>query len=110
MPRAERLTLARSLFAQLDIGDVLDKRARELSGGEQQRVAIARALAVQPEVIIADEPTSSLDAASTASIVAILADVHSRGTTLILSSHDPDVVGLATRVYQLQKGRLQRGT
>jgi ABC-type lipoprotein export system ATPase subunit len=83
----------------------LAARARELSGGEQQRVAIARALAGQPDVLFADEPTSSLDAATSGELLAIFQEMHAAGKTVVLSSHDPRVIALATRRYELEGGK-----
>jgi putative ABC transport system ATP-binding protein len=78
-----------------------------LSGGEQQRVAVARALAGQPAVLLADEPTSNLDHAAGQALMAILQDIHRRGTTVIVTSHDPRMTELATTAYELEAGRLK---
>jgi putative ABC transport system ATP-binding protein len=103
--RRERAQRARELLARFGLESALYARARELSGGEQQRVAMSRALAGRPEVVLADEPTSNLDADITATILAIFKELHERGATLVVSSHDPRVVELATCTHELQKGR-----
>jgi putative ABC transport system ATP-binding protein len=107
VPRTERKRRARSTLAQLGLEDKLAVRAWELSGGEQQRVAIARALAGEPEVILADEPTSNLDADASSALLAIFRTFHAVGKTLVLSSHDPAVIALATRMHQLHRGSLK---
>jgi putative ABC transport system ATP-binding protein len=109
VPRAERLRRAQDLLSRFGIETKLTVRAQELSGGEQQRVAVARALAGQPEVILADEPTSNLDPATGRLLLEALRELHAAGTTLILSSHDPAVIALATRVYELEAGKLRPG-
>lgn len=80
---------------------------RELSGGEKQRLAIARAIVNQPEVVVADEPTGNLDPVNTFEVVQILKKVNDLGTTVILSTHDKEVVDLLEhRVVTLEDGRI----
>jgi ABC-type lipoprotein export system ATPase subunit len=105
--RAERLRLAGDVLARFGLADKSGVRARDLSGGEQQRVAIARALAGGPDVVLADEPTSNLDAASGQALLAALREEVARGRTVLLASHDPAVIGLATRVIELERGRVK---
>jgi cell division transport system ATP-binding protein len=81
----------------------------ELSGGEKQRVAIARAMVHRPEVIIADEPTGNLDPFHTAEIVNLLQKINQLGTTLILATHDREVINsIGKRVITLERGRVIR--
>jgi ABC-type lipoprotein export system ATPase subunit len=87
--------------------DKLAVRAGDLSGGEQQRVAVARALAGQPEAVLADEPTSSLDPESGRALLGLFRTMHAEGKTVVLCSHDPGVIALATRVVELEGGRLK---
>jgi putative ABC transport system ATP-binding protein len=105
--RADRYGRAKELLAELKMDSKLSARPQELSGGEQQRVAIARALAGEPEVLLADEPTSNLDADSSTMFMALLKAIHNQGKTVILSSHDPQWASVATQVYELQQGRLR---
>jgi putative ABC transport system ATP-binding protein len=98
---------AAELLAHFGLGDKIDGRPRELSGGEQQRVALARALAAQPEVLLADEPTSNLDPEAGRIVLATLQELHAEGRTIVLSSHDPRVVSVATRFYELEGGKLK---
>jgi putative ABC transport system ATP-binding protein len=104
---AERQRRAREFLSRFGMERRLTARARELSGGEQQRVAIARALAGQPEVVLADEPTSNLDLETGAKLLAVFQELHAAGTTVILSSHDPRALSLATHVCELEGGRLK---
>jgi putative ABC transport system ATP-binding protein len=105
--RAARYVLAQSLLGRFSLEDKLFARPRELSGGEQQRVALARALAGQPEVLLIDEPTSNLDPEASRIVFSILQELHGEGRTIILASHDPQGVALATKVYELEGGRLR---
>ena len=78
----------------------------QLSRGERQRVAVARALAFDPAVVLADEPSASLDRASTAELIAIIADLAAEGRTVVVASHDPDIRAASHHVFLLQHGRL----
>jgi ABC-type lipoprotein export system ATPase subunit len=104
--RAERVGRAAALLSRFGMKERLAAKPRELSGGEQQRIAIARALAGQPEVVLADEPTSNLDPEAGQTLLSILREMHAEGKTLVLSSHDPQMKCLATRIFQLHAGRL----
>ena len=82
-------------------------RPLELSGGEMQRVAIARALAVQPKLILADEPTGNLDSKSSDHILSLFQDLHLSGTTIIMVTHDPKVAAISERTLHMTDGFLQ---
>ena len=89
------------------LGDKMQKYPHQLSGGEQQKVAIARALVHTPMVIVADEPTGNLDPVSSLEIVELLIRINKLGTTVILASHDKDIVDKANkRVLVLDKGKI----
>jgi putative ABC transport system ATP-binding protein len=105
--RAERYKIAQQLLARLHLPHRLTADSETLSAGEQQRVTMARALAGRPEVLLADEPTSSLDPACSDSVVALLQELHAAGTTLIVASHDPQIVSIATDVVELESGSLK---
>ncbi len=100
--------LALACLGQVGLAAMAERRADRLSGGEQQRVAIARALAQQPSVILADEPTASLDPALTGSIMDILRRINvERGLTLVVSQHQLETaLAYATRIVGLRRGRV----
>ncbi len=93
----------------VDLGNKAHHFPNELSGGEQQRLAIARAIVNQPELIIADEPTGNLDPINTHEVVQIFKKINDLGTTIIITTHNRDVVDLVKkRVITLEKGKVIR--
>ncbi|MFH1399966.1 MAG: ABC transporter ATP-binding protein [Nanoarchaeota archaeon] len=109
---AERRRRAIDLLRIVDLDDRMDHKPTELSGGQQQRVAIARALAVDPEVILADEPTGNLDSTTGTIVMEFLKKLHKeKGTTIVLVTHDANVAKNAQRVEVLKDGQIvkQRG-
>jgi putative ABC transport system ATP-binding protein len=95
------------LLVRLGIDDRADHRAGELSMGERQRVAIAKALSTNPGLLLADEPTGSLDTRRGRDVLALLAELcRERGTTVLLVTHDPQAAAFADRVHALRDGRL----
>lgn len=102
----ERRERAEELLGELDLGELGGRFPTELSGGERQRVAIARALANRPKVLLADEPTGSLDTRSTARFLSILDDLGARGITIILVTHSPEVAAHADRIVEMSDGRI----
>jgi macrolide transport system ATP-binding/permease protein len=101
----ERRKRARHLLALVGLEHRSGMRARLLSGGEQQRVAVARALANRPGLILADEPTGSLDSAAGEVVLKLLEDLNARGATVVLVTHDPEVARRAHRVVRMIDGR-----
>ncbi len=101
----ERRRRARHLLTLVGLQDRARSRARLLSGGEQQKVAVARALANRPGLILADEPTGSLDSAAGESVLRLLEDLNRRGATVVLVTHDPEVARHAHRVIRMIDGR-----
>jgi putative ABC transport system ATP-binding protein len=107
MSRADAENLAREKLSSLGMDKRSDFRVAELSGGEQQRVSIARALMNSPEILIADEPSSSIDEALTKDLLATLREMSEvEGLTVIVASHDPMVLNWSDRVYQMRDGSL----
>ena len=107
VPRAERAARRDALLAEGGLEDLADSPARKLSGGEQQRLALVRALAAEPEYLLLDEPTASLDPRSTAMIETLVRRTADRGGAVILVTHDrAQARRLADHVLLLHKGRL----
>lgn len=106
--RRERGQRAAELLAYVGLADRADHRATQLSGGEMQRVAIARALANRPALILADEPTGELDAATGAQILALFDQLHRDGVTLVVVTHDEHLAARVPRRVHLQDGRIDR--
>ena len=105
--RPARRDIARSALARVGLQDRIDHRPNQMSGGQCQRVAIARALAGQPAVILADEPTGSLDTATSESIMNLFLDLNrNHGTTIILVTHDPTVAARCPRRIVVSDGRV----
>lgn len=97
----------KEILGQVGISEHAEKFPIQLSGGELQRVAIARALAFSPEIILADEPTGNLDTTTSWEIVKLLQDINQAGTTIIMATHNTDIVNsLLKRVLALEKGKL----
>jgi len=99
---------AAELIDELGLSDVADHRPHELSGGEQQRFAIARALVNDPQVILADEPTGSLDAANAAVVLGLLANLPGRAVVIV--THEPDTAAIASRRLALDDGVLRENS
>ncbi|NCC23750.1 MAG: ATP-binding cassette domain-containing protein [Deltaproteobacteria bacterium] len=105
--RAERRV--RAVLRSLQLEDKADVPCRELSGGEQQRVAIARAVVVNPAVLLADEPTGNLDRSLAMRLLAVFRQFHLHGTTIVLATHNHDVLKSQPggRILQLNDGRIE---
>jgi putative ABC transport system ATP-binding protein len=107
VPAKERENRARELLKMVGLGDRLNHRPDELSGGEQQRVAIVRALANRPSIVLADEPTGDLDSKTGKEVVQALIDLSNReGATVIVVTHDPSVASMATKVFEMRDGTI----
>jgi putative ABC transport system ATP-binding protein len=96
---------ARALLHELGLDDELHAAPGELSGGQQQRVALARALVHEPEIVLADEPTGSLDTAATRTVLDLLRARHAQGQTIVMVTHDHRVAAAADRVLVMVDGR-----
>ncbi|MCC7072743.1 MAG: ATP-binding cassette domain-containing protein [Deltaproteobacteria bacterium] len=104
--REEVRERAVGVLKQVGLGHKLHQHAERLSGGEQQRVAIARALVVEPALLLCDEPTGNLDAERAQGILELLVTAHVRGTTVVVATHDPALLGGNRRVVRLEDGRV----
>jgi putative ABC transport system ATP-binding protein len=104
--RGDRRARARELLAYVGLASRADHRPSQMSGGEQQRVAIARALANRPALLLADEPTGELDAATGADVIALLARLNDDGTTVVVVTHDETLARAARRIVRMRDGRI----
>lgn len=104
VPKQERLDRARAKLELVELGDRIGHRPSELSGGQQQRVAIARALATDPVVLMADEPTGNLDSKTGEAILTLFEDLHDKGMTIIMVTHDDSIAERCERVIRLKDG------
>jgi putative ABC transport system ATP-binding protein len=104
---ASRRRLAASALERVGLGHRMRHSPSRLSGGEQQRAAIARAIAGRPSLVLADEPTGNLDSASGASILALLRDLNSDGTTIVVVTHNHELAAAMTRQVVIRDGSLE---
>lgn len=105
---SERRKRAKQVLEAVGLGDRAEHMPNELSGGQRQRVAIARALVNNPEIIMADEPTGNLDTKSTKEIMEIFQEMHGRGRTIILVTHEPEIAVCANRQLLVRDGIITR--
>ena len=110
VPDRKRQERARAALDEVGLEIAFGARIDELSGGERQRVGVARALVIEPAVILADEPTGSLDEENATGVLQLLTDaVRRRGASLVLVTHDPASAASADRHYRMRDGRLTAG-
>ncbi|MEK9898209.1 MAG: ABC transporter ATP-binding protein [Actinomycetota bacterium] len=105
--RSERRRRALDALAKVGLADRSHHQPNELSGGQQQRVAVARALAMEPSLMLADEPTGNLDSRSTADVLDLLDEIHAEGKTIVIITHEDDVAERAGRVVTLRDGKVE---
>lgn len=106
---SERRNRATEVLTRVGLGDRLDHKPTELSGGQMQRVAIARALVNNPDLILADEPTGNLDTASGKEIVDLFEELWKAGHTIMIITHDPNLPMRSERILHMRDGRLENG-
>ena len=105
-PDPEAENRARVLLERIGLGQRMEHLPGELSGGQLQRAAIARALLNQPALLLADEPTGNLDSKSATDVLALLAELHANGQTMVLVTHDPNIAAKAQRTIHLKDGKV----
>jgi putative ABC transport system ATP-binding protein len=106
MGRAERRERAIGALERVGLGDRVNHRPGELSGGQEQRVAVARALVTDPALILADEPTGNLDSHSSADVLALFTELHEQGRTIVLITHERNVAESAQRIVRILDGEV----
>ena len=106
-PKADRLARATEVLGMVGLGDRMDHQPNQLSGGQRQRVAIARALVNTPSMVLADEPTGNLDSATSVEIMRLFDEIHARGNTLVVVTHEEDIARHAKRIVRLRDGLIE---
>ena len=106
----ERKKRATELLTRVGLGDRIDHKPTELSGGQMQRVAIARALAMDPDIVLADEPTGNLDTSSGTDVMGLFQELWKSGRTLVIITHDPALAKRASRIVEIRDGRITSDT
>mgnify|MGYP001768266592 CR=1 FL=1 len=106
IPSGERKKRAKELLARMGLADKEVAKPTELSGGQTQRVAIARALAMDPKVLLADEPTGNLDTTSGSDILSVFSELNRQGSTIIVVTHDMALAKRASRIVEIRDGRI----
>ena len=107
--RKERRERAAEALEMVGLGDRMNFKQNQMSGGQCQRVAIARAMAINPGILLADEPTGALDSVSGAAVMDLFHQIHERGTTIIMITHDRSIAEHADRIVHIRDGILTGG-
>ncbi len=106
----QRITRATEVLGSVGLSDRITHKPNELSGGQRQRVAIARALVNNPSIILADEPTGNLDSRTTIEIMGLIEEIHRKGNTIIVVTHEEDIARHAHRIIRLIDGKVDSDT
>ena len=104
IPKSRRRELALQTLTQVGLAQYVNQRPNQLSGGQQQRVAIARALINQPALVLADEPTGSLDTTTSQEIIALLTELNAQGITIVIVTHESEIAAHTRRTIHIQNG------
>jgi len=105
--KAERIERAKEVIEQVGLTDRIHHKPNEMSGGQRQRVAVARALVGNPSIILADEPTGNLDSKTSVDIMRLFSEIHRKGNTIILVTHEEDIARYAHRIIRLRDGLIE---
>ncbi|RZK10545.1 MAG: ATP-binding cassette domain-containing protein, partial [Flavobacterium sp.] len=105
--KKDRDARAAKALENVGLGNRMDHKPNELSGGQRQRVAVARALINDPSIILADEPTGNLDTKTSIEIMGLLEEIHSKGNTIILVTHEEDIAQHAHRIVRMRDGLIE---
>ena len=105
--KEEREIMAKKALENVGLSDRMTHKPNELSGGERQRVAIARALVNKPSIILADEPTGNLDSGTSIEIMKLFQEIHKKGNTIIVVTHEEDIAAYAGRIIRLKDGIIE---
>ena len=108
--KSERKIRAAEVLTQVNLADRMDHQPNQLSGGQRQRVAIARAMVNKPSIILADEPTGNLDSKTSEEIMKLFGDIHKKGNTVILVTHEEEIAAYAHRIIRLRDGLVESDT
>jgi putative ABC transport system ATP-binding protein len=106
--KADRDEMAMAALESVSLADRYHHKPNELSGGQRQRVAIARALVNKPSIILADEPTGNLDSKTSYDIMNLFQELHDKGNTIIMVTHEDDIAHYAHRIIRLRDGLIER--
>jgi putative ABC transport system ATP-binding protein len=107
IPKEERLARATRAIANVGLTDRSNHKPNELSGGQRQRVAVARALVGNPSLILADEPTGNLDSKTSVEVMMLFKEIHEKGNTIVLVTHEEDIARYAHRIIRLMDGEVE---
>ncbi|KKP61728.1 MAG: ABC transporter, ATP-binding protein [Candidatus Levybacteria bacterium GW2011_GWA2_37_36] len=108
IPKEERFKKAKKYLEMVGLGNRLDHTSNQLSGGQQQRVAIARGLAMDPAILLADEPTGNIASVQAEEIMAIFKKLNKEGHTIVMITHEPDIAKHAKRIIHIKDGRIEK--
>ena len=108
--KSERRARATKVLQEVNLGDRMNFQPNQLSGGQRQRVAIARALVNKPSIILADEPTGNLDSKTSEEIMKLLKEIHDKGNTIIVVTHEEEIAAHAKRIIRLRDGIIESDT
>lgn len=105
--KQERISKAEKILTEVGLADRMEHKPNELSGGQRQRVAVARALINNPSILLADEPTGNLDSKISEEIMQLFAEIHRKGNTLVVVTHEEDIALHAHRIIRLKDGEIE---